>query len=221
MGRVDTYCDDAVAIALDPSHGYSQPHRDGPDYDCSSLVIKVLEDAGYPVKKHGASYTGNMLTALTACGFTAMRYAGLANLRRGDILLNERVHTAICISPQRLVEACGSETGGIDGQTGDQTGNEIRVCSVYEPTGWSWEWVLRPPEADDPDPVRFWVQYGTVGRQAIAVEAALNYYGYGWLSLDARIDLKDAGAIRQYQHDNNLEVDGIVGPETFRKLFEE
>ena len=55
--------------ARDNSHGYSQVHRWGPDYDCSSAVITAWQTNGVPVKANGASYTGNMLGAFKKCGF--------------------------------------------------------------------------------------------------------------------------------------------------------
>lgn len=59
----------AVNIANDDSHGYDQGSRWGPDYDCSSLVISAYEQAGVPVKSHGANSTHDMLGAFLKCGF--------------------------------------------------------------------------------------------------------------------------------------------------------
>ena len=62
MSKVEAYVEKALSIANDNTHGYSQVNRWGKDYDCSSLVITVVENAGIPVKsKVGATYTGNML----------------------------------------------------------------------------------------------------------------------------------------------------------------
>ena len=36
----------AIRIAKDDSHGYSQLNRQGPDYDCSSLVLYCYSSAG-------------------------------------------------------------------------------------------------------------------------------------------------------------------------------
>jgi LysM repeat protein len=66
----DEYTKKAEAIAADPSHGYDQLKRWGPDFDCSSLVCYVVESVGIPVRSAGKStYTGNMKAGFTKCGF--------------------------------------------------------------------------------------------------------------------------------------------------------
>ena len=87
----------AVGIAQDDSHGYSQYKRWGPDYDCSSLVISAYEKAGVPVKEAGATYTANMRVAFEKCGFKSIKYGSDTVLIKGDILLNEKHHTALYI----------------------------------------------------------------------------------------------------------------------------
>ena len=80
----------AVNIANDNSHGYSQANRWGPDYDCSSLIISALKQAGLDVGN--STYTGDMKSNLTKRGFTWIPWnqlGGAKNLRRVDILLNE------------------------------------------------------------------------------------------------------------------------------------
>lgn len=121
----------AINIANDPSHGYDWSERMGPgDYDCSGLVISAFEQAGFPVKSHGASYTGDMRQAFCACGFKWNAGAGnsLDGLQRGDILLSESSHVEIYIGDGQMVGAHINEKGGCyGGQKGDQTGNEISV----------------------------------------------------------------------------------------------
>lgn len=66
----DEYTKKAEEIAADPSHGYDQLKRWGPDFDCSSLVCYVVESVGIPVRSAGKStYTGNMKVGFTKCGF--------------------------------------------------------------------------------------------------------------------------------------------------------
>lgn len=133
----------AVSIADDNRHGYSQANRWGPDYDCSSLVISAWQQAGVPVRDAGASYTGNMKAAFLACGFADV--TGSVNLitgdglQRGDVLLNERSHTAMYIGGGRIVHARSSEGNSIQG---DQSGNEIRVQPYYVYSS-GWDCCLR------------------------------------------------------------------------------
>lgn len=146
---------DAVALALkwanDPAHGYDQASRWGPDYDCSSFLISVWEAVGVPVKQAGASYTGNMRAVFKRCGFVEVPIS--AGLRPGDVLLNERQHTAMYIGNGQIVHAGGNEYGkATGGRTGDQTGREICVTSYYVPA-YGWDCALRydgPAQAPAP-----------------------------------------------------------------------
>ena len=136
---VEKYVQWAIDTANDNSHGYSQATRWGPDYDCSSFVCASLLAAGFP--DSGASWTGNMRTCLRKVGF--VWHKGTSGLQRGDIMLvhnSARQHTEIYIGNNQLVGAHISETGGIYGQAGDQTGNEISVTGYYNSP---WQGYLR------------------------------------------------------------------------------
>ena len=138
----------AESMAADNSHGYDQGNRWGPDYDCSSLVILSYENAGVPVKSRGAVYTGNMRGVFLSCGFRdvtgAVTLPSGAGLRRGDVLLNVRHHTAMYLGGGRIVHAAGNEWGGAaGGRTGDQTGREIASAAYFN---FPWDCVLRYEE---------------------------------------------------------------------------
>jgi cell wall-associated NlpC family hydrolase len=86
----------AVDIAKDDSHGYDQGNRWGTDYDCSSLVISAYKHAGVPLS---CTYTGNMRSDMLMNGFVPapVDLKTGEGLRVGDVLLNEKSHTAIYI----------------------------------------------------------------------------------------------------------------------------
>ena len=135
------YTDEIVSIALDDSHGYSQQCRWGsPDYDCSSLVITVLQNAGLPVKDLGATYTGNMLTPLRKVGFADVaRLIDLATgqgLRLGDVLLTPGKHTEIYVGNGHIAGAHSDK----DHKPGDSSHSEISVQKYYN---LPWKYVLR------------------------------------------------------------------------------
>ena len=136
-------------LANDNSHGYSQSNRWGPDYDCSSAVITAWEQAGVPVKSHGATYTGNMKGVFIACGFKDVT-SGInlntgAGLKRGDVCLNVVNHVVMYIGSGKIVHARSSE-GNI--WPGDQSGNEIRIQSYWN---YPWDCILRYPETTNYD----------------------------------------------------------------------
>ena len=135
----------AVNIANSNAHGYDQASRWGPDYDCSSLIISAYKQAGVPLT---CTYTGNMRSNMLANGFRDATGSVLLTrgdgLKVGDVLLNERYHTAMYIGGGQIVHAAGNEKGGaVGGMTGDQTGGEICVRSYYYSTSCPWEYVLR------------------------------------------------------------------------------
>lgn len=113
-------------IAADDRHGYSQVHRNGSDYDCSSFVGTALAQAGFPVSPY--STTRNLGEQLERSGFVQAKKPW----RRGDIHLAAGHHVTMSVDANRIVHASQSENGGIDGQTGDQTGKEICVRSYYD-----------------------------------------------------------------------------------------
>lgn len=120
-----------IDIANDDSHGYDQANRWGVDYDCSSLVISAYEYAGLPVKKNGASYTGDMILAFKKCEFVDI--TGNVNLvtgeglKKGDIVWRSG-HVAMMVSDTEICQAHSNEKGTVTGgKTGDQTGKEIDV----------------------------------------------------------------------------------------------
>lgn len=133
-----------INIANDNSHGYDQENRDGPDYDCSSLIWHALKQAGFNVGNSAFS-TENEASVLTGAGFKQVQI-NPSQMQRGDVLLKVG-HTECYVGNQMMVGAHSNEFGGIKGgRTGDQTGHEINVQASgwtqwdsawrFESTGW-------------------------------------------------------------------------------------
>lgn len=132
MANIQKAVDFMVRIANDDTHGYDQLNRNSPDYDCSSLVATALYNAGFSVKP--SSWTGNLEEQLRKCGFDDCSKPWKA----GDIHLSTMNHVNMSINETQIAEATINEKGTVSGgQTGDQTGNEVRVADYYEySSGW-------------------------------------------------------------------------------------
>lgn len=160
----------AEEIAEDPIHGYSQgaenataahPYtgsREGPDYDCSSLVYHAFQYGGFDIigawrenpkffsRYNGRQYSGDADTIWTDLqkigGFQKFYWDEVKNnLVRGDILCLPHKHVAIYRGNGQTVEARGVNNPKNQGhyETGDQ-GGEI---DFYEAQGRGWSEVYR------------------------------------------------------------------------------
>lgn len=230
MSKVEQYTQEAINIANDNSHGYSQQTRWGPDYDCSSLVIQVVQNAGIPVKSRGAANTANMRSVFLSCGFADV--TGSCNLgngggmQRGDILLNDSAHAAIFIGGGRVVHARTSEGNTM---LGDQSGNEIR-CQNY----WNYPWscVLRyvgdntassgtsfagdiNVPSTNPNATTV-LRIGSKGAKVRDLQEKLKKLGYdiGSYGVDGDFGNDTYKAVKKFQEDHKLKVDGVVGNNT-------
>lgn len=215
----------AVNIANDNSHGYDQIGRWGPDYDCSSLVISAYEQAGVKVKEAGATYTGNMRTAFVKCGFNAIPYKKGMTLYKGDVLLNEKHHTALYIGDGQIVQASCNEKGGIyNGKDGDQTGREIATGRFYEYSK-GWDYVLRyNEEVKTVNIILPVLSKGSKCPEVGMVQALLNSLGYTGktgrpLSTDHDFGNNTEYAVKNFQRAHNIGQDGIVGEKTYNALL--
>ena len=158
-------------LVTDESHGYSQPQRmgdgteedvvlsdgevvtvHGRDYDCSECM-RVAVDCALSGSYHGPityMWTGSEREDLLAVGFVEV---GLDDVQDGDILRTDG-HTEMVVDMDgRLVQAGfrHSEDYGIDGEPGDQTGDESS-WSDYDPSDWETAFRYAGPEREDPAP---------------------------------------------------------------------
>ncbi|WP_276672104.1 hypothetical protein [Schaalia cardiffensis] len=141
--------------------GYSQPKRlhlwPGGNADCSSAVAHAYNESGCAPPFPSSTWTGSIRAEAAARGFTILDYAAVGpnpdNYAVGDALLSEGAsggtgHVAMITGYGEISEFWISETGDIDGEDGDQTGNESRSIALSDhPNTWNGTWthVLRPP----------------------------------------------------------------------------
>lgn len=126
-------------IAADDTHGYAQDGRGGnPDYDCSSLVSKAFNEAGFDIKL--GSTTRNLYDQFIKCGFKDVKGS---IPKRGDVHLKVGYHVAVSTDKDHIVHASINELGKtVGGKKGDQTGKEICVKDYYTYRG-GWDYQLR------------------------------------------------------------------------------
>ena len=208
----------AVSIANDQRHGYSQASRWGnPDYDCSSLVLSAYKRAGVDVGQ--ATYTGNMRQELLKHGFSdvtaSVNLSTCGGLQRGDILLyhlsGTAGHTALYAGNRQIVHARGQSYGSP--ASGDQ-GSEIAVTPYYRG---KWATVLRYVGGGvAADRKRYQVttelpmiQKGDTG-QAVRVWQVIV-----GCDPDGEFGYVTKGATLAFQTEHAIEIDGVVGPESW------
>lgn len=149
-----------LRVANDDTHGYDQQHRNGPDYDCSSLVGTALHEAGFKVSPY--SWTGNLFSQLVDSGFEVCTKP----YRAGDIHLKVGKHVCMSVDSNTIVHASINEKGKAKGgKTGDQTGREICTRSYYEYAG-GWDYHLRFNGKDDETETL--ISTETIAREVIA-----------------------------------------------------
>ena len=115
------------------------------DRDCSSAVISAYEAAG--ISCGGATYTGNMRKCMTGTGNFVWRSMNFT-AQMGDTYLNEKNHTAMCLSaePDVLMEFSINEKGtALGGKIGDQTqkddySGESHLAKYYD---YPWNGILQ------------------------------------------------------------------------------
>lgn len=236
MNKIGAAVELARCMAADGKHGYDQTHRWGPDYDCSSLLITVWEQAGVPVRTGGATYTGNMREVFLRCGFSdvtgEVSLGDGRGLEAGDVLLNHRNHTAMMVDKYNLVQARINELGTVTGgQTGDQNGGEIAVRSYYN---FPWDCVLRYRENDGEageKAAEETVQLRGLpllrrGSRGDAVKAAQYLLLCRGMTLpkygaDGDYGQETEDAVKEFQRLKGLEADGECGALTWAALTKE
>ena len=225
MGVIENAVAWAIETANDPSHGYSQADRWGPDYDCSSFVISAFEQAGVALREAGASFTGNMRGPMLSCGFIDVTYSiGLETgygLQPGDVLLNYAAHTCIFVGGKSVAN-CRTDEG--HPQSGDQ-GQEIRIQPYWN---YPWNCVLRYKgshtgsnvSGTDTSAYRSSLKQGMRGDDVKGLQKQLIDAGYdvGSAGADGIFGQDTFRAVAAFQEDHGIPVTGVADPKTISAL---
>lgn len=146
MPSLDKAISNMNKLVKDNTHGYSQAHREGPDYDCSSSVSKALRDAGFPVPL--GCNTSSIYYYLLKSGYHIIDKN--AALKPGDIWLRRRDtelarakgsgHIAMMYSSTLVMEFSSSRGHP---EKGDQTGTEAWCHPWVSTRKHDFEFLLR------------------------------------------------------------------------------
>lgn len=221
------------SIAADPKHGYSQYHRYGPDYDCSSLITTALRIGGADIPYNLTTY--DMKNYLEKIGYKSI---GINEIRQpGDIFLSVKHHVVMSVSRLNIVHASIDENGTIVGRKqGDQTGREICERSFYTPSyGWDYHfrYIGESQDNKESDGIDMVLKILSKGMKNIpeikTLQILLKAKGYKGsnnkvLDIDGSFGANTDFAVRNFQKKNTdngeaLEVDGIVGYHTWNSLL--
>ena len=153
----------------------------------------------------------------------------ISGLQPGDVLLNYSAHTCIAIGGGKVAN-CRTDEG--HPQSGDQSGNEIRIQSYWN---FPWDCVLRykgthigsnvtgpniPASSGGSSSPRSTLKQGMRGDDVRDLQNLLQDAGYsvGRAGADGIYGSDTFRAVAAFQEDHGLEVDGIAGRETMAAL---
>ena len=176
-------------------------------YDCSGLIVAYLLENGYI----SSDTTANGLY------FNHCTDISKSDLRAGDMVFrkyaakNKMYHVGIYMGDGSVVHAKGRDDGVVLEAIFETNWNRYGRLNVF---------------AEEENTVLYTRALKNKGRPYMrgddvrAVQTALTEQGYTPGSIDASYGPKTEKAVKAFQEDKALEVDGIVGPITWAALFE-
>lgn len=203
---VEEFINKVCSKIRDNRYYYSMNRENEFAVDCSWLLITSLKEVGVDV--HGATYTGNMEN-LTGAGFKRIIIKPGVAFQRGDILVKHisgsNGHTVLYLGNNQIAEACNKKNG-------------LRITAYY-PNG--YQYILRfdskeaAPTIKTPETIRKGSKNINVG----FLQLFLNTYEINRLKIDCDFGGKTEEAVKNFQLNKGLEVDGIVGVKTWTKIY--
>jgi len=174
--------------------------------DCSGLAVGFLLKMGIIKSDTTADGFYNMLKK---------RSVPFSDVQAGDFLFmgseSHKTHVGYAISNQYAIESKSRDVGVVQTKIADR----------------GWGWACRPDwyEGDEPEPVKpvltrelYLKDPYMKGDDVKEVQTRLNELGYNCGSADGVFGKKTDIAVKNFQTDNDLTVDGIVGKKTAEAL---
>lgn len=202
---IDKIINNVCAMIQDKRYYYSQNRENEFATDCSKLILDAIKKSGLPIGS--ASYTGNMSDLTKTNNFVKLPYTGKASLQRGDILVWHKGgsdgHTVLYIGSNKIAEAAGRKTG-------------LRVTDFREE---HWQYILRYSGSGLSSNLPPTIRKGDENIYVGLLQVFLNKYSNARLQVDCEFGPKTAEAVKNFQINKSLEVDGIVGVKTWSKVY--
>lgn len=204
MSRVEDLIAEVSKRVADKRYYYSQNRENEFATDCSDLIIKSLKAIG--VDTFGATYTGNMITELMRSNeFECFQFKTYA-MKRGDILLKHtsanKGHTVLYIGDNQILHAKGKDYGLV---------KERYYANNYQ-------YILRFKEGTNVTNL-ITIRKGCKSIEVGFLQLFLNKYNKERLEVDCDFGPKTEQAVKNFQLNYNLAVDGIVGVNTWSKVY--
>lgn len=204
MSKVEELIAQVQKIVDDPRYYYSQDRETEFATDCSDLIIRSLKAIG--IDTFGATYTGNMASELMRSNmFDLLPFKGFG-MQRGDILIKHITrnigHTVLYIGDNQILEASGKKYG-------------LRRCQYYTN---NYQYILRFKEGTTVNSMPT-LKKGSKCIEVGLLQLFLNKYSSARLVVDCDFGTKTNDAVKNFQLNYNLEVDGIVGVKTWSKIY--
>ena len=200
---------------------------------CSDFVSDCAILAGQTAAVKGDSYSGDLFNNVIAAGGQDVN--NFAEAKRGDLIFFNWHDGGVDWDHVEIVsEIVNGDIYSIGGNTGKKGGAKYNVVSASRKCGTpfhiarpNYDGTLEPLKNDDelgipyPRPTGSpLIQIGSKGNSVGWVQFALKKLGYdiGSTGVDCDFGAATAAAVKAFQSDNGLEVDGQVGPETIAKI---
>lgn len=202
MTTIEKIISSVCEMIEDKRYYYSKNRENEYAVDCSWLLIRAI--AKYlPV--NNATYTGNMVKELCNTGYWQAIPFDIGKAQRGDIFVRHEHddvgHAVMYLGNNKIGEACSKKIG-------------LRICNYYFNR---YQYILRLKEIMQ-------TKMSTIRKGDICIEVGLlqmflNKYENNKLVLDCNFGFRTFEAVKNFQTKYSLEIDGIVGGETWAKIY--
>ena len=203
---VEEFINKVCSKIRDNRYYYSMNRENEFAVDCSWLLITSLKEVGVDV--HGATYTGNM-EKLTGAGFKRIIIKPGVAFQRGDILVKHisgsNGHTVLYLGNNQIAEACNKKNG-------------LRITTYY-PNGYQYILRFDSKEAASTIKTPETIRKGSKNINVGFLQLFLNTYEVNRLKIDCDFGGKTEEAVKNFQLNKGLEVDGVVGVKTWTKIY--